>query len=52
MQDEVREDSIRQQVGHLGVGEGSIESPQAGAYEVEQRPSGQRHASRQAHGLQ
>ena len=45
MQNEVREDGVRQQVGNFGVGEGSVEGPQAGAYEVEERPSGQCHAS-------
>lgn len=42
MQNKVRENSVGQQAGNLGVREGSVESPQAGPYEVEERPSGQR----------
>ncbi len=52
MQNEVREHSIRQQARHNRTGEGSVEGPQAGANEVEERPGGQCQASCQAHGLQ
>lgn len=52
MQDEVGEDGIGQQVGHLGRGEGLVEGPQAGADEVEEGPGGQCQPSCQAHGLQ
>ena len=52
MQNEVGKHSIRQQASHSRTREGSVEGPQAGADEVEERPGGQRQASCQAHGLQ
>lgn len=52
MQNEVGKDSIWQQAGNPGVWESSVEGPEAGSNEVEERPSGQRHAGCQAHGLQ
>ena len=52
IQDEVEKDSIWQQAGDLGVGEGPVEGPQGGAYGVEECPGGQRHSPCQAYGLQ